>query len=69
MQDKLTWSLFTFWSPNENDVYLRPAVSYRASDNWTMTFGMNLFAGDEPWTFLGQFENNSNAYVRVRYNY
>jgi hypothetical protein len=69
MQDKLNWSLFAFWSPNESDAYLRPVVSYRADDHWTMTFGLNLFAGDDPWTFLGQFQDNSNAYVRVRYNY
>lgn len=69
MQEKLTWSFFAFWSPNEKDAYLRPIVSYRVNDHWSTTFGLNLFAGDEPFTFLGQFEDNSNAYVRVRYNY
>jgi hypothetical protein len=69
MQEKLTWSLFAFWSPNEHDAYLRPIVSYRVDDHWSTTVGLNLFGGDEIHTFLGQFEDNSNAYVRVRYNY
>ncbi|MGI9344562.1 MAG: hypothetical protein ACR2QV_17165 [Gammaproteobacteria bacterium] len=69
MQDKLTWSFFAFVSPNEQDYYLRPIVAFRADDNWTYTVGLNLFGGDEAHTFLGQFEDNSNAYLRVRYNY
>jgi len=69
LQEKLTWSFFAFVSPNDHDAYLRPVVSYRADDHWIMTFGLNLFGGDEPHTFLGQFEDNSNAYLRVRYNY
>lgn len=69
LQDKLTWSFFSFWSPNEHDAYLRPVVAYRRDDRWLMSFGLNLFAGDEPQTFLGQFQDNSNAYLRVRYHY
>ncbi len=69
LQEKLVWSLFAFWSPNENDGYLRPIVSYRADDHWTTTVGLNVFGGREPQTFLGQFEDNSNAYLRVRYNF
>jgi len=69
MQEKLTWSLFSFWSPNDEDAYLRPVVTYRASDQWTSTLGLNLFAGKDNYTFLGQFEDNTNAYLRVRYNY
>lgn len=69
MREKLIWSLFVFWSPSDNDAYLRPIVTYRANDHWTTTAGLNLFGGNDPYTFLGQFEDNSNAYIRVRYNY
>jgi len=69
LQEKLIWSLFAFWSPTDHDGYLRPIVAYRASDQWTTTVGFNLFGGQDNYTFLGQFEDNSNAYVRVRYNY
>lgn len=67
-RDKHTFSLFTFWSPDDGDVYLRPIYSYRHNDRWSFTAGMNLFGGDNP-TFFGQFEDASNAYVRARFHY
>ena len=69
MQDTLIWSLFAFWSPSDQDYYLRPVVNYRFSDAWNFTAGMNLFGGDEPSTFFGQFEDATNAYLRVRFNF
>ena len=69
MQQKLTWSLFTFWSWTDQDAYLRPSVSYRLDDNWEFATGANLFLGDDKHTFFGQHEDNSNAWMRVRYNY
>ena len=69
MQDKLSWSLFAFASPSDRDFYLRPVVGYRYSDAWSFTAGANLFGGRENHTFFGQFEDNNNLYVRVRYNY
>ncbi|WP_087111546.1 hypothetical protein [Parendozoicomonas haliclonae] len=69
MNQKLTLSLFTFWSPTDEDAYLRPSVSYRLDDNWQLAAGMNLFAGNESHTFFGQYEDASNAWLRVRYNY
>ncbi len=68
-QDKLIWSLFGFYSPTEHDGYVRPKLDYRYSDQWTLTAGLNLFTGDEAHTFFGQFDDNDNAYVRVRFNY
>ncbi len=68
-RDKLTLSLFTFLSPSDDDYYLRPQVIYRYSDDWTLTWGANLFGGDEEHTFFGQFEDNSNTYLKVRFNY
>ena len=68
-RDRLTLSLFTFYSASDDDYYLRPVVSFRQSDNWTFTGGANLFGGDQQHTFFGQLEDNSNAYFRVRFNY
>jgi hypothetical protein len=68
-RDRLTLSLFTFYSPNEDDFYLRPGLSFRQSDRWTVSTGANLFGGDEPHTFFGQLEDNSNVWVRVRFSY
>lgn len=67
--DKLTLSLFTFYSPSDKDYYVRPSVSYRYSDQWSFTSGASIFGGDDAHTFFNQFADNSNVYVRVRYNY
>lgn len=68
-RDRHTWSLFTFYSPSDNDYYLRPSYTYRYSDRWSLTGGGNLFGGRDGDTFFGQFEDASNAYVRVRFHY
>ena len=67
--DKYTWSLFTFYSPSDDDYYFRPQFTYRHSDEWSLTAGANLLGGDETHTFFGQLDDASNAYVRVRYHY
>jgi len=67
--DKYTWSLFTFYSPSDDDYYFRPQFTYRHSDEWSLTAGANLLGGDEAHTFFGQLDDASNAYVRVRYHY
>ena len=69
MNQNLTLSLFGFYSPTDKDAYLRPKVSYKATDNWLLEGGFNLFSGDKPYTFFGQFESNSNAYLAVRYSF
>lgn len=68
-KDKFVWSLFAFYSPTDDDSYLRPSMNYRFSDEWLFTVGANLFNGQEAHTFFGQFEDASNAYVRVRYQF
>lgn len=65
-QEKLRWSLFAFWSPTDHDYHLRPSFAWRYSDEWIFTVGANLFGGRDPWTFFGQLEDNSNAYLRIR---
>ncbi len=67
--DKYTWSLFTFYSPSDRDVYLRPQFTYRHSDHWSVTAGGNLFGGSDPHTFFNQLRDASNAYVRLRFHY
>jgi len=67
--DKYTWSLFTFYSPSDNDYYFRPQFTYRHSDAWSVTAGANVLGGNETHTFFGQLDDASNAYVRVRYHY
>ncbi|MDJ0759608.1 MAG: hypothetical protein QNJ19_09415 [Woeseiaceae bacterium] len=68
-RDRHTFSLFTFFSPSDSDYYLRPAYTYRHSDQWSLTAGGNLFGGDEPQTFFNQLSDATNVYLRVRFNY
>ncbi len=65
----LTLSLFTFYSPSDEDLYARPIVKYKLTDAWLLTVGANLFAGRKDSTFFGQFEKNSNVYAGVRYSF
>lgn len=69
LSDKLTWSLFSFYSPSSDDFYLKPKVSYRRDDHWLFELGGNLFGGADEYTQWGQFEESSNIYARVRYHF
>ena len=65
----LTLSFFAFYSPTDQDAYIRPRVSYEWSDSWTVEAGGNIFQGEKPWTFFGQFEDNSNLYLALRFSF
>lgn len=67
--DKYTWSLFTFFSPSDQDAYLRPVFTYRHSDQWSFTAGANLFGGKDKSTFFNQLRDASNLYLRLRFHY
>jgi len=69
VRERLTASLFTFYSPTDRDHYLRPVISFRHSDQWNFAAGANLFGGERLYTFFGQFEDNSNAWFRARFSY
>ncbi len=68
-QQNLTWSVFVFYSPSDHDAYLRPKINYKASDNWQLEAGFNLFSGQQQHTFFAQFEDNSNSYVSLQYHF
>lgn len=65
----LRLSLFTFCSPSDKDIYLRPVIQYDMTDNWQLTLGANLIWGENIDTEFGQLENNKNVYVRARYSF
>lgn len=69
MNQNLTLSLFTFWSPSDQDAYFRPIATYKITDNWMVTANANLFIGKEDYTFFGQMENNSNVNLGLRYSF
>jgi len=60
-------SLFAFYSTTDKDWHVRPNVSYKYSDQVSLTLGGNFFGGEKMHTLFGQFENNNNVYARFRY--
>ncbi len=69
MQQTLTLSLFAYYSPTDNDGYIRPKFKYKVTDNWLVDGGFNLFFGEDEHTFWGRFQDNSNAFVGLRYSF
>jgi hypothetical protein len=69
MNQNVRCTLFTYYSPTDRDVYMRPSVNYKVSDDLAVELGANIFFGDNPHTFFGQFRNNTNIYTAVRYSF
>jgi len=60
MNQNLTLGLFAYWSPSDQDGYLRPSAAYKVSDDWLLEARGNLFFGSDDHTFFGHLEDNSN---------
>ena len=69
LNQNLVLSAFTRYSPSDQDLYMRPAATYKLSDRWQLSLGGNLFSGRHDYTFLGQFEENSNVDASLRYSF
>lgn len=69
MNQNLTLALDAYYSPSDQDAYLRPNVQYKVSDRTTVGIGANVFLGEHADTFFGQFENNTNIYTSLRYSF
>ncbi len=69
MSQNLMLSAFNFWSPTDEDGYLRLKANYKVSDAWQVEAGANVFYGTEIASFFGQFEDNSNVFVSARMSF
>ena len=69
MNQNLRCSLFTYYSPSDKDVHMRPNVNYKLNDNLALEIGGNIFFGDYSNTFFGQFRDNTNVYAGMRYSF
>jgi len=69
MNQNLRLSLFSYYSPSDKDVHMRPNLNYKINDNLAWELGANLFFGDHPNTFFGQFQNNTNIYTGLHYSF
>ena len=69
MNQNLRLSLFTYYSPSDQDGYVRPKIHYKMTDQWALETGANFFAGKDDYTFFGQFKDNTNAYAGLRWSF
>ena len=69
LNQNLIFSLFGYYSPSDEDTYIRPELKYKLTDDWQLSAGANLFYGHNDHTFFGQFKYNTNLYAGVRYSF
>lgn len=67
LRQDLQLSLFNFYSPSEEDGFLRLNAFYKLSDFIRIEGGGNFFYGAAEHTFYAQFKNNSNIFAALRY--
>ena len=68
-QQTLNASVFVFYSPSDKDAYIKPNITYKFNDDWHFSLGANLFMGKHHYSFFGQHQDNSNAWVNIKWNY
>ena len=69
MDENLTLSAFGFYSPSDEDTYVRLSANYKYSDEVTIAVGGNIFTGRYENTDFGRFQKNDNVYLKLTYNY
>jgi len=65
----LILSGFVFWSPTDEDYYLRASVEKKLTDALGVAVGGNFFGGTQDQTLFGSMENNDNVFLRARYSF
>ena len=62
-------SFFGFYSPTDEDAYIRLSASYSYTDEVNITVGGNIFDGKYKSTDFGQFQLNDNIYLKLIYGF
>lgn len=62
-------SLFGFYSPSDEDAYIRFSTAYKYTDELSLVVGGNIFEGKNNYTMFGQFDHNDNLYAKVNYGF
>lgn len=65
LNQTLALSFFAFFSPDDNDNYLRTSLTYKASDTLSLAIGSNYFNGKQETQF-GSLKGNDNIFARIR---
>ena len=56
-------------SPTDRDLYANPSIRYNVTDELWVELGSNIFWGESPHTFFGQFQKNSGVFLVARYGF
>ena len=68
-EELVTLSAFAFWSPSDEDLYVRLYTEYKYTDELTLAVGANIFDGKHTNTDFGQFQKNDNVYLKLTYGF
>jgi hypothetical protein len=60
--------LFAAYSPGHQDYFVRPMVTYQATDRLGVYLGASVFGGPKP-TFFGEFDGSDTTFLGVRFEY
>jgi hypothetical protein len=63
LEQRLRFSFFNYYSPNERDFYSKNSITYKYRDNVQFELGNNYFTGRNDFSFWGQFQTSSNVYA------
>lgn len=69
LKQVLSLSGFVYYSPTEDDSYFRFNGHYKPDDHWQYHLGVNIFEGEKDSTRWGQYQDNSNVFAGIRYNW
>lgn len=65
----LKFSIFTSYSFNEQDYFIKPEIKYDLGSDIYVTIGYSLFGGKQSHTFYGQFDKNDGISLTLRYGF
>lgn len=66
---RMRLTVFNFYSPSDDDGYIRISAAYSISDTISLTCGSNIFWGKDQYTEFAQMKKNDNIYMRARYSF
>ena len=67
-RETLHLELFSYIGLTGEDALIRPKVTYDFDDSFSILLGANIFVGDEKGQF-GQYQDNTMAYFKIKYNF
>lgn len=67
INETLEFSIFSYLGLNDEDMLLRPKVSYDFTDGFNILFGSDIFIGDKG--NFGQYDDNDMVYLKIRYDF